>query len=57
MDVKLLLKRLKIIGLPIDLVNLIGIWLTVQYLYVKVGVLYSTINENQKQEKLLNLFI
>ena len=45
-DVGLLLKRLRILGLPEDLVNLIEIWLKERYFYVSVGnhssIIYTT---------------
>ena len=41
--VKLLIPRLKIIGLPIDLVWLIKVWLKEQNLYVSVGEFTTTI--------------
>jgi hypothetical protein len=42
-DVQLLLKRLKIIGLPMDVVSLIEIWLRERYFYVSVNGMNSTI--------------
>ena len=36
-DVELLIKRLKILGLPRDVVDLIKIWLNERYFYVSVG--------------------
>ena len=42
-DVQLLLKRLRITGLPVDVVNLIEIWLKKRYFYVSVNGMNSTI--------------
>ena len=35
-NVELLIKRLKIIGLPVDLIDLVSKWLTVRYFYVTI---------------------
>jgi hypothetical protein len=42
-DVQLLLKRLRITGLPVDVVSLIEIWLRERYFYVSVNGMNSTI--------------
>ncbi len=43
-NVELLIKRLRIIGLPNDVVRLIRTWLTDRKYYVKVGEIFSTIH-------------
>ena len=36
-NVKLLLKRLRLLGLPDDIISLVGNWLSLRYYYVSVG--------------------
>ena len=45
-NVKLLLKRLEIIGLPHDLIELVSKWLTLRYFYVSLGENNSYVHES-----------
>jgi hypothetical protein len=45
-NVQLLLKRLKILGMPTDLINLIEVWLTERKFYVEVDGVCSRIYES-----------
>ena len=44
-NVELLLKRLRIIGLPMDLIDLVSKWLTTRYLYVTIDGVNSYMHE------------
>ena len=45
-NVKLLLKRLKILGMPMDLIGLIEVWLTDRKFYVEIGGICSRIYDS-----------